>query len=173
MPKAYRVLAEKYQTLLESDQPEQEYKLDPADSSRYATESYSVFVKKCMEATSYDDFRYICKEFYHRPLIGGRYREMFVHANVLNLAVEVEAALKAKGSLLSNPRIVDYLYHSIYMTIVSFTRMEYSDNYAQANRDQNEAKEAWELWNAEYTKYKEIISTMQKSSDTANVSLDI
>jgi hypothetical protein len=51
--------------------------------------------------------------------------------------------------------------------------MEYSDNYAQANRDQNEAKEAWELWNAEYTKYKEIISTMQKSSDTANVSLDI
>jgi hypothetical protein len=98
---------------------------------------------------------------------------MFVHANVLNLAVEVEAALKAKGSLLSNPRIVDYLYHSIYMTIISFTRMEYSDNYAQANRDQNEAKEAWELWNAEYTKYKEIISTMQKSSDTANVSLDI
>jgi hypothetical protein len=81
--------------------------------------------------------------------------------------------MKAKGPLLSNPRVVDYLYHSIYMTIVSFTRMEYSDNYAQANRDQNEAKEAWGLWNTEYTKYKEIISTMEKSSDIARVELDI
>jgi hypothetical protein len=51
--------------------------------------------------------------------------------------------------------------------------MEYSDNYAQANRDQNEAKEAWGLWNTEYTKYKEIISTMEKSSDIARVELDI
>lgn len=171
MSKAHKVLAEKYQTLLESDQPKQEYELDPVDSSKYTTESYSVFVKKCMEATSYDDFRYICKEFYHRPLIGDRYREMNIHANILNLSVE--AAVKTKGPLLSNPRVVDYLYHSIYMTIISFTRMEYSDNYAQANRDQNEAKEAWGLWNTEYTKYKEIISTMQKSSDTARVELDI
>ena len=174
MSKAHKALAEKYQTLLESDQPKQEYELDPVDSSKYTTESYSVFVKKCMEATSYDDFRYICKEFYHRPLIVGiAYREMNIHANILNLAVE--AAMKAKGPLLSNPRVVDYLYHSIYMTIVSFTRMEYSysDNYAQANRDQNEAKEAWGLWITEYTKYKEIISTMQKSSDTARVELDI
>jgi len=169
MPKAYRVLAEKYQALLEADQPEQGYKADPNNPLQYTLESYELFVQRCIECTSYDDFRYVCKEFYYRSLPGDRYVEMSIHANVLYSILTT--VISVSVPLLANTPSVDYLGSAIHTTLVSFSRMEYSPS--RAVQDQKEAKEMWGLWYTAYTKYKESVRELEKGSKEAGVNLDI
>ena len=169
MPKAYRVLAEKYQTLLEANQPEHEYAVESNNPRMYTYKSYELFAKRCMECSTYEEFKPLCKDFLFKQLPGNREIEMHIKANTLYTALK--AVVSANAPLLKNTLSIDELNDAVYNTLVSLTRIWYSPN--QAVQNQKDGKEAWEKWYSAYSDYKQAMQSLKKGSEEAGVNLDI
>lgn len=185
MPKAYRVLTEKYQALLEADLSYQGYEISSNDATLYVGKSYELFVKRCMEASTYEELARLCKDFYLRPIFGDRYRVMHITVvelreaaynliSPLNLPVpEVGPYKKVFTKKREIKDIHEYLTEAIYLTILSVSRMETGYSLETAVKEQEHAKEIWNAWHHIYSSYKRAVKNLKTGSEEAGFDLDV
>ena len=191
MPKAYRVLAEKYEALSEL----KETRIYGLDDKYYTHFEYVAFVKKVMWADTYEKFAIFCKDFIHRPaaVLAGTV-EMRIDKRLLEDLVTNDEVISKVPALPDGPawprfvmgpsgrlirvptdtkieRASDYLIEALAYTLLSFTRKLYSPE--RAISDQEEGEIMWNAWHKAFTNYKKAGEQMKKAEDEAEIKLDI
>ena len=173
MPKAYRVLAEKYEALSQGEILEA-YTGNPY----YSREEYIAFIKSAMEADTYGKFAKLCKNFIHKPTgVLTQFVEMRVNKALLEELVSDDEVISKVPALPNSPTEIkynsaaDYLNNALGYTLTSFTRQLYAPE--RSIYDQEKGEVLWNAWHKAYTDYKKAGEQMKKAEDEAKIKLDI
>jgi hypothetical protein len=172
MPKAYRVLAEKYEALSELKE------IYGLKEIYYTHVEYVAFIKRVMWADTYEKFAKFCEDFIHRPapVLAGII-EMRIDKRLLEDLVTNDEVISKVPALPDSPTEIkynsaaDYLNEALAHTLLSFTRKLYAPERAVTDREEGEIM--WNAWHKAYTDYIKAEEQMKKASDDADVKLDI
>ena len=154
----YKLLAEKYNTILEGEE-------DGPDDPRNLPGHYTEFVQKAMHADNIDDFEKILTEFAKQ-----NYYQMNKFA--LYDSVEQEVA-KVFAGIVNNNVELSKIRESLDMAIYYMLMYVIYPEKESINPRKPMAEKSWKEWNYSYNKLKAAQKDLEQKNKETGINLDI